>query len=517
MTNPIRTTNLGVMVEYTPTSYKRTTNLGVMAEYTLVPNTRTSNVGLGVEYSPTTYVRTSNVGLGVEYDPHWHLRTSNIGQMVEYCEFLKIYNALAVWPNGDVYIAGRFNNIGLVECKNAAMWDGLVWRALGKGLFGSACYEREALAVHVHPNGDVYYGGRFHTAGGDPSFHLASWDGSSWHHLGANWGLNGDVYAIEIKPDGTEMYFGGDFTDEWGDPGSNLTRVCSYNVATEVFTSMGDGLGNTVLALKMSPSGVLYAAGEFVVSGLRTVKYIAMWDGTSWMPLGVSYLDDWAATIEFDSKGTLIVGGNFQNIGELNVRGFAYWNGSNWLRPDILFPPQHKDTVAGPDAGCPDIITYLNTNVYALEIGEDDDLFVGGESLSTIPGGTPGPIASDYSGITYINNTGTTEVKPVIYIKGSGKLRYIENETNKSKVYFDLIILADEEIFIDFEAKTILSTVRNDLQSGILSGSDFGQFSLTPGENKLAVFISGGVGNTVQIRYAPIHWSADSTRANEGY
>ena len=515
--NPhVRTTNFGVMVEYYDRPHIRSTNFGVMVEYYDRQHTRTSNIGLNVEYSPTRHTRTSNIGLMVEYDPYWHVRTSNIGLQVEFCDFIKIINAIDIWPNGDVYVAGRFNDLGGVEAKNVAMWDGATWYPLSTGLYGPACYEREGLALKVHPSGDVYVAGRFHEAGGDPAYHIARWDGT-WYWIGSRRGLNGDVYTIEIKPDGSEIYFGGDFTDEWGDPGSSLTRVVKYTVATDTFSKIGEGFDDTVLKLKLSPSGELYAAGKFLNSGSHSVKYISVFRGGAWVPLGNNALDDQVDSLEFDSKSTLIAGGHFQFVGTLPVRGIAYWNGSNWLRPDILFPPEFIRTIPGPDPSCPDIIIDDQPNIMALLTGEDDDLFAGGESLSYMPGGYKGPIASDYSGISRVTNTGSAETNPTIYIKGSGLLRYVENETSKVKVYFDLDILEDEEIFIDFEKGTVQSTIRGDLSYGLQHGSDYAKLTLLPGENKMAVFISDGVGSVVRIYFTPTHWSADSSKLGEAY
>jgi hypothetical protein len=472
-----------------------------------------------VEYSPVSHVRTSDIGLQVEYTPYWHIRTSNIGLQVEYCKFTRIYNAIDVWPNGDVYVAGRFATIGGVFAKNIARWDGANWYALGEGLYGPSCYEREGLAVKIHPNGDVYVGGMFHQAGDRDAYHIARWDGSTWHPIGAYDGLNGDVYTLEMKPDGSEIYVGGDFTDEFGNPGSGLTRVAKYIVATNTFEPIGDGFDDIVYKLKLSPSFDLYAAGAFTHSSTRDVNYVAEFDGGAWVPLGNNDMDDYATTIEFDSKGTMIVGGRFNSIGTLEVRGLAYWNGSNWLRPDILFPPDFTRYIAaGADPSCDPARTETDRVVInALMLGEDDDLFAGGQSLSYMPGGYAGPTSSHYSGISRVTNTGSAEVKPTIYIKGQGKLRYIENETSKVKVYFDLDILVDEEIFIDFEASTIKSTVRGDLLYSILSGSDFNKFSLIPGENKVAVFITDGIGSLVHIYFTPTHWSADSSGYGEAF
>ena len=508
---------MGVMVEYYPRPHIRTTNFGVMVEYYPNQHTVTSTIGLMVEYIPTVDIRTSSIGLMVEYDPYWHIRTSSMGLMVEFCEFIKIINSIDVWPNGDVYVTGRFTNLGSALPKNVAMWDGTNWNELGLGLYGPSCYEREGLALKIHPNGDVYVGGRFHEAGGDNAYHVARWDGSTWHHLGTRWGLNGDVYAIEIKPDGSEVYFGGDFTDEWGNPGSGLTRVAKYIVATETFEPIGTGFDDIVLKLKLSQANELYAAGMFRHSGSRDINYLSVFKGGAWLPIGNNDIDDQVDTIEFNSQGTLVIGGHFQTIGDLSVRGLAYWNGSNFLRPDINFPSEFTRVMPKPDPSCPTQTTTDNTNIMALTFGEDDDLFAGGESLSYMPGGYVGPLSSNYSGITRVTNTGSMETKPQIYIKGSGKLRYIENETTRVKIYLDLLILANEEIFIDFEKATIESTIRGDLSYGLLSGSDYDTFSLIPGENKIAIFISDGVGSVARIYYTPKHWSVDATKTGEAF
>jgi len=74
-----------------------------------------------------------------------------------------------------------------------------------------------------------------------------------------------------------------------------------------------------------------------------------------------------------------------------------------------------------------------------------------------------------------------------------------------------MTILDNEEVFFDFGKGKVWSSVRGDLTYAILPGSDFADFSLVPGENKLAVFMTDDVNSAMYIYYHPLHWSADST------
>ena len=116
-----------------------------------------------------------------------------------------------------------------------------------------------------------------------------------------------------------------------------------------------------------------------------------------------------------------------------------------------------------------------------------------------------------FSGVTLVDNSGTAEVSPIIYILGQGTLRWIENWTTKKRMFLELDILDDEEVFIDFGRAQIRSTVRGDLSHRVLSGSDFKAFTLIPGENKIIAFMTHDVGAYMQISYQPTHWGADAT------
>jgi hypothetical protein len=70
--------------------------------------------------------------------------------------------------NGDLIVAGPFDEIGGVAALNIARWDGTNWRPLGSGVDGTV----EAL---YSLGGVLYLGGTFTTAGGKPSHNIAAW------------------------------------------------------------------------------------------------------------------------------------------------------------------------------------------------------------------------------------------------------------------------------------------------------------------------------------------------------
>ncbi|MBL8245976.1 MAG: hypothetical protein JNL89_17400, partial [Rhodanobacteraceae bacterium] len=93
-----------------------------------------------------------------------------------------IVYALAVIA-GEVYVGGGFSEAGGQPIQGVARWNGSSWQPLGtldlNGVNGSV----RALAVN---GSDLYVGGSFTLAGGQPANGLARWDGSAWHGLAAD-------------------------------------------------------------------------------------------------------------------------------------------------------------------------------------------------------------------------------------------------------------------------------------------------------------------------------------------
>ena len=388
-----------------------------------------------------------------------------------------------VAPNGYVYVTGSFSSIGGVAAANVAYWNGSAWNALGTGL------NSYGLTVEVSPNGRIYVGGNFTTAGGNNAFYCAYWDGA-WHSLGTYAGLNNIVEDIVITPDGISIYFCGQFTDERTNPLTSTAYVALYTVSSNTFSVLGTGMDGIAYSMALAQDNSVYVTGAFTTAGGATVDYAAVWNGSSWRAIGTG-LNASGLIVTIASNGDVYVGGNFTVAGDTPVSYAARWNGSAWMPLDI------------------DISITATPSVQAILLDTKGDLFLGGSGFST------GSKSSKTSAITNVTNIGSAETSPILYILGPGTMKYLQNQTSQKTVQFDLEILDDEEIFMDFGRGTIKSTVRGNLTDTILKTSSFRDFTLLPGDNKIATYMLNDVASYMQLTYIPTHWGADYTEVSE--
>jgi len=384
-----------------------------------------------------------------------------------------IIRAVAVAPTGYIYVTGDFTSIGGVAANRVAYWDGTNWNAMGTGI------DDVGRAIKVSSNGAVYVGGDFLNAGGNPAYYVAKWDGS-WNMLGANGGMNGAVYAIDITDDGSIIYLGGAFTDEYGDPGIlDLNYVASFEPAFLLFDELGSGFDAAVNVLRVLPSGRLYAGGNFTEDGDAelTLLYIASWNGAAWSEVGTGG-NNFIRDLDVSKFGSILLGGDFSRIGSTDVLYAGWWNSTAYVSLDVE----------------------VDQPVYAVALDEKENIFVA-------PNGT----SAEFGAITTIDNIGSAEVNPKIYILGPCTLRWVENQTTKKRIYTDIDVVENEEITIDFAKGTVKSNVRGNLAYSIEPGSDLRAWTLIPGNNKIAAFMTDDVSANMQISYVPRHWSVDAT------
>ena len=156
-------------------------------------------------------------------------------------------NALAVGPDGSLYAGGRFTTAGGVAANSIARWDGTSWHPLDNEM------DDGVLALAIDVDGTLYAGGQFTTANGVEVNHIASWDGTSWHSLEN--GTDDTVRALAIGPE-KRLYTGGSFSTAGG---VEVDRIARWDGIT--WHPAGDGVSAPVLALAFQPDGALFAAG----------------------------------------------------------------------------------------------------------------------------------------------------------------------------------------------------------------------------------------------------------------
>lgn len=244
-------------------------------------------------------------------------------------------NAIVVGQDGDVYAGGDFEVAGGTTVNHVARWDGFAWSALGQGVGGGGLGFGDdlILALAAARDGSLYAGGTFTRADGERADRLARWDGVGWAEVGngvGNFGLPHDpifpsVSALAVWPDGT-LFVGGNF----GTAGGFDIENFGVRSGNQWF-----GLGNPngeVLAIATKPDLAIYAGGVFDEAGLNDVEvaHIASYLGQGrYGPLSTG-TDAVVRALTLADDGTLYVGGSFSTAGGIAANRIAMWDGADW-------------------------------------------------------------------------------------------------------------------------------------------------------------------------------------------
>ncbi len=137
-------------------------------------------------------------------------------------------------------------------------------------------------------------------------------------------GADNDVLAIVILPNG-DVIAGGVFTTMGGV--ANTSRIARWNGTS--WNALGTGVNGTVNSLAVGLDGTLYVGGQFTTAGGFAAVRIAQWNGVAWSGLG-SGMDSTVSALAIGLNGTLYAGGIFTTAGGVTVNRIAQWNGSVW-------------------------------------------------------------------------------------------------------------------------------------------------------------------------------------------
>ncbi|MGE4072845.1 MAG: hypothetical protein AB7E72_16885 [Lysobacterales bacterium] len=230
--------------------------------------------------------------------------------------------ALAVVAGGALAVSGQDVFVSGVLGRNISRFDGTGWTTVGNIEPTSTVTSLLAVAPKL------YAGGSFYAIGNVLVDNVARWDATSWLPLaiGAPRVSNGVITAMSVGVSG--VYIGGKFTEVDGVPALSIARWNGTRWAP---------LGGGITVGSEATSGIfeireidgrVYVGGSFLLAGGVAVNNIAVWDGTSWAPLG-SGVDGRVLTIEA-FQGSVYVGGDFGRAGAEFARAIARWDGASW-------------------------------------------------------------------------------------------------------------------------------------------------------------------------------------------
>jgi hypothetical protein len=270
-----------------------------------------------------------------------------------------------------------------VSISGIAKWNGSSWSSLGVGVGGA----NHSVWCMVAVGTDLYVGGDFTTAGGNPALRIAKYDTltSTWSALGAGiTGGAGICYSMAVI--GTDLYVGGGFAYAGGNFSQMLAK---YDTVAQVWVAIPDAPDGPVYTLAAIGTD-LYLGGQFTgVGSVPNTFKIAKWNGTSFSSLATGLLGNvWSMAVS--SSNELYVGGEFTSTfgGGVTLNGIGKWNGSAWS--------QLGSGVGVPGVGVVFALGFLGSNLY-----------VGGSF--TTAGGNPALRIAKWNGTTWsAMGTGTS-------------------------------------------------------------------------------------------------------------
>jgi hypothetical protein len=128
----------------------------------------------------------------------------------------------------DVYVGGSFTLAGDMGINRIAKWNGSAWSPLGSGT-------NNRVSAMTLTDSNLYITGDFTMVGELTVNHTARWDGSTWSALGSGLGLSS--VGLSVEHSGTDVYFGGGFTRAGGQPANNVAVWRENAIGTPTPTS----------------------------------------------------------------------------------------------------------------------------------------------------------------------------------------------------------------------------------------------------------------------------------------
>lgn len=237
-------------------------------------------------------------------------------------------HAIAEAPNGDLYAGGFFPTAGGVLVNNVARWNGAAWSPLWSGVNTSPFFTGSVRSLRLLANGHLIVGGVFTSASGLTARSIARWTGAGWSAIGPGFqqlgiGNPAAVGAIVPLPNG-DFVACGNFRSGGGQFGDGVSRWDG-----SVWRALGSGFNNLIVAVAGGSNGQYFAGGSFTTIGGAACNGIARWSGTAWNPLGSGTNGQVQAVLPL-ANGQLVVGGQFQVAGGVAANFIARWNGSAW-------------------------------------------------------------------------------------------------------------------------------------------------------------------------------------------
>jgi hypothetical protein len=213
---------------------------------------------------------------------------------------------MAIDASDNLYVCGYHSSV--------YKRTGTSWQTVGTSI------SQIKTAIAVAPDGKVYISRELPCQNFICTYQIQYWSGSAWVAIGV---FNGWVYDLEFV--GNNLYACGAFTEV---DGNAAHRIAKWNGTT--WSDPGGGMDSTVWAVQKDISGNLYACGTFDNAGGNPARGIAKWNGTTWSALGHgAYAKN--MDIDANGRVVIPGGHfTGPAIGDFQPHAVSRWNGSSW-------------------------------------------------------------------------------------------------------------------------------------------------------------------------------------------
>lgn len=260
----------------------------------------------------------SNEGYVYELNPATHSWQTTGSQLTG-----TVVYALAIDGVGNLFVAGSFresnDGANTTILKDVAELNPAiqVWQALDDGL------NSDVFSLMIDSMGNPIVGGGFDKSGDSQNpttlEHVAEFNRATHNWQSLSDGLSDTVETL-TEDEAGNIFAGGEFTQS-GDRKvpDTLKYVAEFNTSSQTWQPLADGLNRDARTLIINSKGNLVAGGSFTESGdsqnPTTLEHVAEYNiGTqTWQPLGDGLNSDVYALIE-GKDGNLIVGGAFTKL-----------------------------------------------------------------------------------------------------------------------------------------------------------------------------------------------------------
>jgi hypothetical protein len=165
-----------------------------------------------------------------------------------------------------------------------SLCEGQGWDSVGSGLSGVEEWTTSVKCMTVY-NGNLFAGGTFTMAGGNPVNYIAKWNGTTWSAVGS--GITGSPFpgVLSMAVYNGNLYVGGFFDTAGGNPVSSIAKW-DGTAWSAVDSGITLGANTGLVTSLLVNNGNLCVGGSFNMAGGKTASNIAVWNGTTWSALG---------------------------------------------------------------------------------------------------------------------------------------------------------------------------------------------------------------------------------------